>query len=95
MQDQSEWTKDIREMIIEDPEAYQKMWQTDFVPPQRWSRFVDRIALYHSQTPDEMDNRDALPYSRALHKWVSESGYTQEEFNQAKRDYWQMKGHMK
>jgi len=80
------------EMIIhiQDVEAYHALYQCrPFAPSERQTALIDRIALYHMQTPDEMDNRQSLPYSRALHKWVLERGYTAEEFNRAKKDYWQ------
>jgi len=62
-----------------------------FTVSERDQALIDKVAWYYKSTPDEMNNRDALPYSRALHKWVSDGGYTREEFSRAKKNYWMMK----
>lgn len=58
----------------------------DFTPDQRVIDLHERLDLYYKQTPDEMDNRTAMPYWKAFKKWCADRGYTQEEVNRAKRN---------
>lgn len=67
------------------------LYQTTFEPDPRYEALMKKIEWYDKCTPDEMNNRDALPYSRELSKWRKDRGYTQEEFNRAKRDYFNMR----
>lgn len=57
-----------------------------FIDP-RYETLIKKLEWYYKCTPPEMNNRDALPYSRELSKWRKERGYTLDEFNRAKRDY--------
>lgn len=68
-----------------------KLWEGEFTPDPRYEALLAKLDWYYKCTPDEMNNRDALPYSRALSKWRKERGYSIEEFNRAKRDYFNMK----
>lgn len=72
-----------------DAQTYKDLHECSYSVSERDQAIHDRIALYHQQTPDSMDNKQALPFSRSLHRWVHEMGYTPEEFSRAKRNYWQ------
>ncbi len=57
----------------------------EFTPSQLEVNLHERLNLYYQQTPNEMDNRDALPHWIDFKKWCFKHGYTQEEINRAKR----------
>lgn len=67
-------------------EDYKKLFQQEFSPDPRRLALLERVEQYYRDTPDSMGNKEALPYWIELKKWVSEHGYSQDEFNQAKMD---------
>jgi len=67
------------------------LWSGEFHPDPRYEELIRKIDWYYMCTPTEMSNRDALPYSRELHKFVRDCGYTNKEFSRAKRDYFNMR----
>jgi hypothetical protein len=54
-------------------------------PRQRDTDLHDRVQLYYELTKN-LDNRAAVFHSKELHEWWKSRGYTQEEYNAAKRN---------
>lgn len=76
---------------VPEKDFYINTLSPDFSVSEREQALNDRVAIYYKQTPDEMSNHQAKYYSRELHKWLRECGYTQKEFVTAKKNYWMMK----
>ena len=74
-----------------DQGAYLQLYECVYTPTERQQHILNRLNKYYTAV-HHMGARDALPHSRALHDWVRDCGYTREEFSQAKKAYWQMKG---
>lgn len=81
---------DLNEHGAMEQERYIELHQSEYKPDPRYQALLDKLDWYYKCTPDEMSNHDALPYSRELHKWVRDCGYTNKEFSRAKRDYFNM-----
>ena len=59
----------------------------DFTPDQRDIDLHERLKKYYLDTPDSMNNYDALRYLKEFKQWSLDHGYTQEEVNRAKMNF--------
>lgn len=57
----------------------------EYKPDERINALLDRLSLYYTDTPDSMDNREAMRHWKAFLQWADRRGYTRKEINQAKK----------
>jgi hypothetical protein len=67
-------------------ETFRRQFESVFAPDDRQNALIDRLIKYYNDTPDSMNNRDAMVHWRSFKEWASVCGYTQDEINQAKRN---------
>ena len=56
-----------------------------FKPDERWQRLYDKFEQYYKDTPDSMNNKDALPFWKKFNEWCNINGYTRDEVNDMKK----------
>lgn len=76
--------------------TYNKLHLCSYAVTERQQRLINRIAKYHKNCAEAEKwgegRRRSLNEASALSNWRKENGYTQEEYNQGKKAFWQMKG---
>jgi len=63
-----------------------KLLEGVYIPDLRVIDLEERLAMYYTQTPKEVSNKDAQAHYKQFISWCTDNGYTQEEINQAKRN---------
>lgn len=63
-----------------------ELFYGDFTPDPRDTALHNRMLKYYRDTPNGMDNKEAMVYWREFRQWCNDRGYTQEEIVKAKRD---------
>lgn len=70
---------------IERGEPQPTFYMGEFKPDIRMVELHDRLQKYYDETPNEMNNKDALIKWKEFKEWCSYFGYSQDAINQAKR----------
>lgn len=55
-------------------------WTVD----ERYQALVERLEQYYKDTPDSMDNKEALKHWKLFKDWCKHNGYTHKEIVRAK-----------
>jgi len=63
-----------------------KFLEGEWLPDERMIALEKRLDEYYEATPDEVPNRIALEHWKGLNAWVKLNGYSQTEFDRAKKN---------
>lgn len=67
---------------------FKEQFECTFEPDNRQIALHDRLQQYYDATPDNMPNYKALVHWRAFMRWAKAGGYSCEEVNRAKKEYY-------